>query len=278
MARILVVGDVIDDIGVLPLEPVTPSSDTRAEIRMTPGGSAANVAAWLGHLGADVVFAGRVGADGVDRHLGALTEAGVEAHLTADDELPTASLVLTLAPDGDRTMYVDRAANAAMTMADVPEVAWFGVDWLHLTGYTFFDPLTRPLALDLADEAVRRGVGLSVDPSTLAFLRQVGAADFLAWVASAELLFPNQDEADFLGVHDDPRAVVTLGPRGARVAGRRHAAHEARVVDTTGAGDAFCAGYLAARAAGAAAAVESGLAAAATCVAHRGARRPRQPW
>ena len=41
---ILVVGDVVDDIGVLPLEPVAPRSDTRAQIRMTPGGSAANTA------------------------------------------------------------------------------------------------------------------------------------------------------------------------------------------------------------------------------------------
>ncbi len=272
MSRILVVGDVVDDIGVLPLEPVTPSSDTRAEIRMTPGGSAANVAAWLGHLGAEVVFAGRVGADGVERHRRALAEAGVEAHVTGDTVLPTASLVLTLDPEGDRTMYVDRAANTGMTLSDVPDTAWFGVDWLHLTGYTFFDPLTRPLARGLVDEAGRRGIGLSVDPSTLAFLRQVGAQPFLSWVASADLLFPNEDEAGFLGVQHDPRAVVTLGAEGALLGGVRHAAHPARVVDTTGAGDAFCAGYLAARAEGAAYAVEAGLAAAAACVSHRGAR------
>ncbi|WP_442880435.1 PfkB family carbohydrate kinase, partial [Aeromicrobium sp.] len=56
---ILVVGDVVDDIGVRPLGTVNPASDTVSEIRMTAGGSAANVAAWLGHLGADVRFVGR---------------------------------------------------------------------------------------------------------------------------------------------------------------------------------------------------------------------------
>ncbi|MGD9960340.1 carbohydrate kinase family protein [Nocardioides sp.] len=272
MSRILVVGDVIDDIGVRPLTAVTPSSDTRSEIRMSAGGSAANVAAWLGHLGADVVFVGRAGADGVERHTAALNRSGVEAIIAGDPELPTATLVLTLDPAGERTMYVDRAANSRISMDDVPEHAWSEVDWLHLTGYTFFDPSTRQFALALVEESARRGVGLSVDPSTVSFLREVGPARFLDWTRSAELLFPNADEADLLGLDDDPRAVVTLGAGGVRVAGEVQAAHPAVVLDSTGAGDAFCAGYLAARARGPHVAVGSGLAAAAACVCVRGAR------
>ena len=113
MSRVLVVGDLVDDISVRVLDDVTAASDTNAEIRLRPGGSAGNVAAWLGHLGADVVFCGRVGADAVDRHARALTEYGVEAHV-AGDPGTTATIVLQLDREGERTMFVDRGANRGL--------------------------------------------------------------------------------------------------------------------------------------------------------------------
>ncbi len=100
MTRFLVVGDVVDDIVVRPLEPVNQASDTVSEIRRTHGGSGANVAAWLGALGADVRFVGRAGADGADRHVTALSAYGVDARVSADPDLPTATLVATLDPVG----------------------------------------------------------------------------------------------------------------------------------------------------------------------------------
>lgn len=54
--RILVCGDVINDVLVKPLDGVTPDSDTRATISARPGGAAANQAAWMAHLGADVTL------------------------------------------------------------------------------------------------------------------------------------------------------------------------------------------------------------------------------
>ncbi len=117
---ILVVGDVVDDIGVRPLGTVNAASDTESEIRMTPGGSAANVAAWLGHLGSYARFVGKAGADGVVRHVDALSAYGVDARITADAELPTATIVLTLDDAADRTMYVDRAANTTLKVGRPP--------------------------------------------------------------------------------------------------------------------------------------------------------------
>lgn len=266
--RVLLVGDLVDDIGVRPLEPVTPASDTRAEVRMTLGGSAANVAAWLGDLGTQATFVGRAGTDGVDRHVAALASYGVRALVEGDPEQPTATLVALLDEAGERTMYVDRAANRRLS--GVPEEAWEDVGWLHLTGYTFFDPDTRPVALAAATRAEARGIPWSVDPSTVAFLREVGPATFLGWTAGARLLFPNAAEAAELAL-DDKRAVVTDGAQGVRVGGRRHDAHPATVVDTTGAGDAFCAGWLHGLLSEADP-VYGGLAAAARCVATRGAR------
>lgn len=287
---ILVVGDVVDDIGVLPLEPVAPRSDTRAQIRMTPGGSAANTAAWLGFLGADTRFFGKVGNDGIERHGGALREHQVDPRLVADPLLPTATIVLTLDDDADRTMYVDRAANGTLTIDELTEDLWQDVDWLHLTGYTFFDPQTRDVAVELIAEAKQRGAGVSVDPSTTAFLREATPEAFVDWTSGADLVLPNLDEARLLvgatGPFVDfdvltrmyPSVVVTLGSMGAAyVAGsvrEQAAAPRVQVVDTTGAGDAFTAGFLASWVADRDphAALQGGIGAASRCVQQRGAR------
>ena len=270
---ILVVGDLVDDIGVRPLGTVNPASDTVSEIRMTAGGSAANVAAWLGHLGADVRFLGRCGADAVERHTAALEAYGVDARISGDPDLPTATIVLTLDDQADRTMYVDRAANTTLTPADLPDDVWDDVSWLHLTGYSFFDDDVRPVALQLIAEAKRRNVFVSIDPSSLGFLEAAGRDTVLGWLEDADLVFPNEDEQGFLALDGD-RVVLTRGARGASFRGLVVPALPAEVVDTTGAGDAFCAGFLAewTVSGDAESAVLAGTRTAASCVATRGAR------
>lgn len=288
MTRLLVVGDVVDDIVVRPLTAVAEASDTPAEIRRTDGGSAANVAAWLGHLGADVRFVGRAGLDGAKRHAAALAAYGVDARITADPDLPTATLVAMLDASGDRTMYVDRAANVSLRADDLSPDVLDGVGWLHLTGYSLFDDAVRPLVLDLAERARTLGCGVSVDPSSVGFL--TGCPDFLDWVAGVDLLLPNLPEGQHLTGLDSPDAVIaalasgfpgvvlTLGADGALLAtgDARHRvdALPAEVVDTTGAGDAFCAGFLAAwtTSRDPDAALASGAAAAARLVTRVGAR------
>lgn len=272
---ILVVGDVVDDIGVRPLGTINAASDTEAEIRMTPGGSAANVAAWLGHLGSYARFVGKAGADGVLRHVDALSAHGVDARITADSELPTATIVLTLDAAADRTMYVDRAANTTLRATDLPTDIWNEIEWLHLTGYSFFDAGVRPIVLELMAEARRRSIGISVDPSSLGFLQVAGRDEFLSWVADADLLFPNDDEQQFLQL--EGKAVVTRGSDGATFGEHSVAASPSDVVDTTGAGDAFCAGFLSVwtKRREADDALAAGAKAAAECVALRGARPVR---
>lgn len=270
---ILVVGDLVDDIGVRPLGTINPASDTVSEIRMTPGGSAANVAAWLGHLGAPVRFVGRCGADAVARHAEALEAYGVDARISGDPDLPTATIVLTLDDAADRTMYVDRAANTTFTDEHVPADVWDDVTWLHLTGYSFFDDGVRPVVLRLVAEARRRGAGVSIDPSSLGFLEAAGRETVLDWLAGADLVLPNEDEQGFLQLAGDG-VVLTLGPRGASFAGHEIAALAADVVDTVGAGDAFAAGFLSRWVQGRdpVEALQAGAETAARCVSLRGAR------
>jgi sugar/nucleoside kinase (ribokinase family) len=187
-------------------------------------------------------------------------------------------------------MFVDRGANRGLVPDDVPPDAWTDVIWLHLTGYTFFDPTTRPVAIELLAEARSRDVRVSVDPSSVAFLRSAGAEEFLAWIDGADMVFPNIDEARVLigstGPQIDldalavrfPHVVVTLGSMGAAYLGGSERAQitapRIDVVDTTGAGDAFAAGFLSRWIGGATPeeALDGGRAAAETCVTRLGAR------
>jgi sugar/nucleoside kinase (ribokinase family) len=288
---VLVVGDVIDDVIVRPLAPIVRDSDTPAVIVPTPGGSAANAAVWLAAAGARVRFVGRVGAADVARHAATFAAAGVEAHLVADDDRPTGAIVILVEPDGRRTMFTDRGANVGLTAVDLPDSLLDGVTALHVSGYALFDADVRAAVLDLVARARGRGLRVSVDPSSVAFLEAVGVAAFRSWVDGVDVLLPNRDEACLLAGTDDLDTAIsdllglaslvacTLGPGGVAVASRhaalvRVAAVDTEVVDTTGAGDAFTGAFLAAWLAGADArtAAERGAAAAAHAVRLPGAR------
>jgi len=268
---VLVVGDVINDVLVQAPWPLALGDDNPAVIRSRPGGSAANQAAWLAELGMDVVFAGRAGARDAEFHRRELVRFGVEPRLAADESVPTGTIVVLVGPDGERTMITDRGANLRLGPADVPAALLDDAALLHLTGYSFFEPGPRAVARGLLAEAARRGVPVTVDPGSAAFLAapSTGPAAFLGWTRGAAVCFPNVAEASVLTGTDaltaaaDPAAmaavltgyygavVVKLGADGAVYAAGgttpgRVAAVPAAVRDTTGAGDAFCAGFLAA--------------------------------
>src|SRR5690625_3143169 len=288
---VVVVGDVINDVVVRPLERVTLDSDTRSQIAARPGGSAANTACWLGHLGADVVFVGRVGADDLGYHRAHFAEFGVRAELVADPRQPTGSIVIIVDAAGHRTMYTDRGANLNLAAQDVGAGLLDSARLLHLTAYSLFEPQVRASALELLSRARENGVEFSIDPSSVAFLREHGAQQFFEWSAGARLVFPNREEAEYLTGAKEPVAaaralnehypivVITLDAGGAVVAERgaepvRVAAKRLTALDPTGAGDSFCAGFLAEWMATGAivAAAEAGSATAATAVTRLGAR------
>ena len=258
--RVVVFGDVIDDVLVIPRGPIRPDTDTSAAIRNRPGGSAANVAAWLGSLGTPVDFVGLVGRDDVARHRAALAAFGVEAHLGAHPELPTGTIIV-LVDGGSRSMLTDRGANADLDPASVTDAMLDAADLLHLTAYSLFDSGRQQQFRDLIARAKARGVVVSVDPASAGFLLDYGTDRFLDAIEGADLLFPNLDEgAALTGLADPERIACTLSARVALVALTLGSAGvlvaqsgvpaavvpavAAQTVDPTGAGDAFCAGFL----------------------------------
>ncbi|GLQ11610.1 sugar kinase [Devosia yakushimensis] len=266
-AKVLVVGDVMTDIIVMPEGPIVRGSDRRAQVRQRPGGSGANQAVWLGAMGADVVFAARVGAEDKDRYEDYFRQRGVKPALTGDAVLPSGVLVTMVDPDGERSFLTDRGANLNLTGADLPGALLDGVGMVMISGYSFFADAPREAVRALVAEAKRRGIAVAIDPASEGFLAEVGADQFIDWTAGADWLFANEDEARALcGAADAEACVMALGAHYGQVVlkrGRHGAALGGRngieltlpapavdVVDSTGAGDAFAAGFVAALLAG----------------------------
>ena len=110
-------------------------------------------------------------------------------------------------------MITDRGANLRLAASDVPFGLLDGVALLHLTGYTLVDPGPRAVALELIAQARRRGVAVSVDPGSSAFLARLEPGEFVRWTAGAAVCFPNRDEAAVLTGQTDPRKWRSRFPR-----------------------------------------------------------------
>jgi sugar/nucleoside kinase (ribokinase family) len=187
-------------------------------------------------------------------------------------------------------MITDRGAGEALGPKDLPP-ALFDGGHLHLSGYTFSGGSRRETALEALRLAHEAGMSVSVDPSSVPLLEAVGPERFLEWTRGVDLCFPNLEEGSLLGGERDPDrvaqrmldhypgVVLKLGAAGALYAGTdgeraRLPAEPGRVADTTGAGDALCAGFLAAWLSGAppGAALRRGVEVAARAVERLGAR------
>lgn len=288
MSRVVVLGDVMVDVLARLSGPLAPGSDSPAVIRFHGGGSAANTAAWLAAAGGRPVLAGRVGDD--DRGRSARDELrglGVDARLGTDPELPTGTCIVLVGPDGERTMAPDPGANDALASEDLPDDVLAADGHLHVVGYALLRPGSRPVALEAMARARASGMTVSVDPSSSALLSDA----FLDDCEEAQLLLPNVSEAHALTGESAPEraaralagrvgeVVVKLGPEGALWTNGEEVLWAAAVpvdsaIDSTGAGDAFAAGLLHARAAGASTAESLAAACklAAQAVATPGAR------
>jgi sugar/nucleoside kinase (ribokinase family) len=281
---IVCVGDVMVDVHARLPGPLAVGSDTPAPVRFLPGGSAANTACWLASLGVPVLFAGRVGDDPAGRDaVAALQAAGVRTRVAVDRDLPTGACIVLVDPSGERTMVPSAGANGALAPADVAGLLG-AEDHLHLSGYSLLHSGSRPAALAILAQARTVGASISVDAASAAPIRSVGGAALLSWLPAGTLLIANA--AELTALTDDSAeltdrgltVVVKDGPGGARIADqhgvRRIATVAVPVLDSTGAGDAFAAGLLAARQAGAelAAAVGEGNRVAARALGTLGGR------
>ncbi|MER7073775.1 PfkB family carbohydrate kinase [Terrabacter sp. NPDC000476] len=285
---VVVVGDVGLDVITRPSGDIRWHSDTPSAVALVPGGAGGNSASWLAGLGAEVTLVARIGDDAAGQACrGELESAGVTCAFAVDPALPTCMVVILLDAHGDRTMFPDRGANKAFSVADV-DLAALGLPaeprpHLHLSGYVLFDAGSRAAGLESLRQARELGWTTSVDPQSPALIEREGVDAFSSWVDGVDLLLPNENEVAALGglaaILGHAREVVaTYGAAGARWVGpdvdvTAEAPHVENV-DATGCGDAFNAGLLASwlRGGDRVTALQAGVAAGSAAAARVGAR------
>jgi len=244
MERVVVAGHVNWDVTLRVDALPVPDGEARIRERTSAGGgSAGNVAVALARLQVPSGVVGSVGDDERGRDAAAeFDEAGVErSHLRVAADAPTSLKYLVVAPDGQVMVLGNDGANEAFEPSAGDETYVAAADHLHLTSQ-------RPAAARVLASAAREaGVPVSFDPG-----RRLGARDFSAVFALADYVFMNDREAAAAGgaaTRPEAVRVVKRGAAGAVVetpTGRvEHPGYDVEAVDTTGAGDAFAAGFIA---------------------------------
>jgi ribokinase len=263
---ICTLGDLLLDVIVRLEGPIAEDTDTYGRTRVGAGGQAANVAAWVVALGGRARFLGKRARDPAGRLLAEeLQSRGVELAGPVV-ESGTGTVVSVATPNGARTMLSDRGVSTTFS-PDELDPAWLdGCEWLHLPGYSLVRSPLRETAL----AAAANGSRISVDLSSTAAVEEVGVGQFRETLEAVGpgVVFANEAEAELLGALSAPTVVVKRGAEGSVV---RTTAGETElpsldvdVLDTTGAGDAFAAGFLLSG-------PELAVDAAARCVAKMGA-------
>jgi sugar/nucleoside kinase (ribokinase family) len=273
---IVVLGEVMTDVIAVHDGRLAVASDTPARITLRPGGAGANTAAWLAHAGVPVALIARTGDDSAaDLALKGLD--GVDLRVARDAKRPTGTCIVLVAPGGERTMLPDPGANAALASTDLPDDLFAEGNVLHVSGYSLMRSGSRGAALEAMARAREAGMPVSVDPASAALLRDDPA--FLERARPVDLLLPNADELAALGdgLLGVKETVVKLGVDGARWSDGAHTVSTRAlpvddVVDPTGAGDAFAAGFLSAWPGDPREALAAGARLAAQAVAQAGGR------
>jgi len=263
------VGDLVLDVVLKADAPIESSTDVPGRVEIRQGGSAANVARWLARLGARSQLVCAVGRDGAGRSLVAqLRRDDVTVRAIRIAGYRTGRIGVLVAPGGERSFVADRRAATRLEPGDLkPE--WFeNLSLLHLPAYSLLVEPLGSAGLRAVELARARGARVSVDLASVGPLLAHGrreARDLVSRV-TPDLIFATESEAEALLGRHAPEglldhasvAVIKRGARGARVFARvDHGQPEPEppiqfdvattavtADDTTGAGDAFDAGFI----------------------------------
>jgi sugar/nucleoside kinase (ribokinase family) len=277
-ARVLVLGDLMLDVVLVASRPVESGTDVPGRVEIRQGGSAANTARWLGRLGLNVQLVCAIGRDGAGRSLALQLERdGVTVRARRVAGTRTGRIGVLVAPGGERSFVADRRAADMLDPSDLHDDWFERLDLVHLPIYSLLgEPLGRA-GRHAIQVARAKGAKVSLDLASIGPLLSSGRRSARELVASVhpDVLFATEGEAQALLGRYAPDgllefaeiAVIKRGERGARVVARHPSAAGSTAPDpdtqpmpplafdvatpsivasdTTGAGDAFDAGFIA---------------------------------
>jgi sugar/nucleoside kinase (ribokinase family) len=268
MPQVVVLGDVnVDVIAHYPRFPVQGRDAFATAAEFHCGGAAANTAIALAGLGVEPLLIARVGRDPwAAIALRSLKEAGVDlGGLQRDGQVMTGSTHIVVTPDGERTILGLRGANAATDPRQICEGAFESASLFYLSGYALIAEPQRSAALLAFDMACRHGLTVALDPGMSGSLAE--AERLRSQLPRVDLLLPNLIEAreltEELAPGDCARSLVAagvglvalkLGREGCLICDGTSdvlvPGFSIKAQDSTGAGDSFAAGLLAAHLSG----------------------------
>jgi sugar/nucleoside kinase (ribokinase family) len=261
--KVLCIGDVMLDvvtkIAVLPKD-INYGSDTASEISTHGGGAAANVASWLSQTQVNATIVGHVGNDAAGAALTSEFDAlGVHHENLMVEGARSGVVVVLVDPTGERTMFPDNGANSGLHIGDLPDIT--GFDAVYISGYSPLDPQSLAGIIEMTTKIRAAGISIYFDPASVGAMKEVDINEVKSWLPSMNVLLLNEEEAIYLtGESDLEKAldlllvssetvVIKRGSHGA--IGKKRgsqsisvAADAATVIDTTGAGDSFAAGFI----------------------------------
>ena len=250
------------DVVVIPSRPLERGTDVPGTVSLRQGGSAANTARWLARLGARSTLVTAVGRDPAGRALvDAVRADGATVRLVRVAGRPTGRIGVVVGFGGERSFVADRGAADELRPDDL-KPSWFVANLIHLPAYSLIGSPLGDAGRRSIELARAEGALVSLDLASAAPLLAKGrrAARRLVDDAAPDLLFSTAGEAEaFLGGYDfsglldaAPLAIVKRGAGGATILARGDpaplrfdvATPAMTATDTTGAGDAFDAGFL----------------------------------
>ena len=229
------------------------------------GGSAANTAYWAAQLGGEVGFIGKISNDDLGKQFKAsVKKSGLKDFTVFEtEENQTGHCAIFITPDGERTMNTYLGAGAFLSIKDLNEDAIKSAEILYMEGYLWDKPISKEAFLYAAKLNKLSGGKNAITLSDV-FCVEMHRESFIEFIKdSIDFVFCNEEEITALTMKnstdeaidffldqfpDVEELVCTLGPIGALVISNGKKVHyeatEAEVVDKTGAGDYFAAGYL----------------------------------